>query len=92
MRYDVWLCGAGSVTRGQRHAARAAKTVDACYYCGGSPWGDNHAACDEEYKRRVDAGRCTRCGRIDAAPGSLWCRTCDASGSSEFIGYPGGGA
>lgn len=50
-----------------------------------------HAACNEEWKCRYAAGKCTYCGKNDEhEPKSGKCAGCAAMDDPPYIGYPGG--
>lgn len=60
-----------------------------CTLCSGMVPGPNHPECEAEYHRRVDAFRCTYCGRHDRAHGHK-CDACYALGDPQYVGYPPG--
>lgn len=63
-----------------------------CEICMGPLGPDDellHEACDAEIDRRLAAGKCTRCGKWEAAAGSC-CSHCAASEGPMYRGYPGG--
>lgn len=50
-----------------------------------------HDACEAELDRRVNAGKCTKCGESDAEAGDC-CAACRSSSGALYRGYPGGAA
>lgn len=64
-----------------------------CYFCGRpEPEDGRHEDCYGEFERRRDAGKCGRCGRLDAERDSMRCADCIVVDDPPFVGYPPGGA
>lgn len=60
----------------------------ACVFCeGGTDYNTGHAACRAEWNRRIEAGKCIRCGERDG----YWCNKCLAMERPPWVGYPPGG-
>lgn len=49
-----------------------------------------HPACEDEFRKREDAGKCVACGDKAATEWKSWCRECDAVDPVKYVGYPGG--
>lgn len=65
-----------------------------CRYCGRpleEGEGRTHGACDVEFDKRLDAGKCVRCSGPKSDSGTYACWECWNAGAS-YVGYPPEGA